>query len=286
MGIGKGHLLDIVRPDPDLSSTPTLGEALHVVQAHQGPFGGGSTPPELLRLLEWFVDYPYEMVVIPSVGSPPAFVSECVGDMFRFVGLVHAPSAPSDVGVLMYDVSLTPGAERAHLERYEKRPATAAMSLKPHLRRAYLALVRAGIPVLELEAGLQSGPTYWANAGVQFRDGRPLLAHLELVAALLAGAGAPPALSSPKDVLAVCPGLTATVQDAYAASEFLSAATATPRWVRPGHLVHMRDNLKIPIDQPVAVGEAILFAISPWDGRVDLTDPGASDALFRSFLGV
>ena len=46
------------------------------------------------------------------------------------------------------------------------------------------------------------------------------------------------------------------------------------------------DNLKIAIDAPVSIGEAILFAISPWDGWVDLTDPGTSDAHFRTFLGV
>ncbi len=239
-------------------------------------------------MLEWFVDYRYEMLVLPSVGNPsaPAFVTECVGDTFRFIGYVHAPNAPGEGGRLVYDVDLTPGAERVHLELFQKMPPTAAMSLKPHLRRAYLALVRAGIRVLELEAGLQSGPTYWANAGVQFRDGRPLLAHLEVVATLLAGAGTPPALASPKDVLAAYPGLTSTIEAAYAASEFVSTAMASRRWVRQGQLAHMRDKLKIQIDVPVAVGEAILFAISPWDGRVDLTDPGISDSQFRAFLGV
>jgi hypothetical protein len=258
------------------------------VRASQGPFGGGSTPAELMRVLEWFVDSPCVMLLHPLAGDPsaPDFVSECVGDTFRFIGYAYVPSVPGEGGMVVYEVDLTTGAERAHLELYRKIPPTAALSLKPHLRRAYLALVRAGIPVLELEAGLQAGPTYWANAGVQFRDGRPLLAHLEVVAAGLAGTGTPPAFASPKDVLSVYPGLVCTIEDAYRVSEFLSAAMGSRRWVRPDHLIFMRDRLQIPIDVPVAVGEAILFAISPWDGRVDLADPGTSDAQFRAYLGV
>lgn len=261
-----------------------MGDALSAVQAHQGKFANGWTPPALLRLLEWFVDPPCEMRVFPSFGGPPGptYVSECNGDSLRFVGFVHDPNVSGEGGWLVYDLHLTPGAERVHLELFKKVPHTGATSLRPHLRRAYLAFVRAGITALELEAGLQSGPTFWAYAGVQFEGGRPLLAHLEAVAGLLTGAGTPPSLTSPKDVLDVYPGETATILEAY-----VTSASISKSWVQPpGHLVHMRDNLKIAIDAPMPVGAAILFAISPWNGRVDLTDPGTSDAGYRAFLRV
>jgi hypothetical protein len=279
--------MDIVQPDSDFNSTPSLSEALTAVRDNQGPFGGGSTAPELLRMLEWFVDEPCVMIVVACLGDPaaPDFESKCVGDTFQFIGVVADPKVPNETGVLVYDVDLKPGAERVHLELYRKNPPGAAMSLKPHLKRAYRALVRAGIPALELEAGLQAGPTYWARAGVQFRGDRPLLAHLEVVAADLAGASTPPALGSPKDVLAVYPGLTTTIEDAHGVSERLSAVSSYPSWVA-NDLVDMRDRLKIPIDVPLPIGEAILFAISPWNGLVDLTSPGTSDAEFRAFLGV
>lgn len=259
---------------------------MNAVQAHHGQFGNGSTPAALLRLLEWFVDAPCEMKVLPSFGGPPGrtYVTECDGDTLRFVGFVHDPNVPGEGGLLIYDLDLAPGAERVHLELFKKVPPTATMSLRPHLRRAYLAFVRAGIPVLELEAGLQSGPTFWAYAGVQFEGGRPLLAHLEAVAGLLTCANTPPSFTSPKDVLDVYPGETATILDAYAASTSISKSKS---WVQPiDHLSHMRDGLKIAIDTPMPVGAAILFAISPWNGRVDLSDPGTSDSDYRAFLGV
>jgi hypothetical protein len=48
----------------------------------------------------------------------------------------------------------------------------------------------------------------------------------------------------------------------------------------------LENELGIPTDVQRPIGEAVLFAISPWDGRVDLSAPGTSDARYRAFLGI
>jgi hypothetical protein len=53
-----------------------------------------------------------------------------------------------------------------------------------------------------------------------------------------------------------------------------------------GQLDHKRDELGLDIDTPRPVGEAILFAIGPWNGVFDLSNPGVSDARCRAFLDV
>ena len=211
----------------------------------------------------------------------------CAGDQFQFHGIVVDPNVPKMIGHLRYDVSLEPGNERVHLDYYSKHedPADPPMSMKPHLRRAYEAMERLGIRTLELEAGLQSGPTYWARAGVDFRHGRALLDHLEMLAMLLAGAGTATGFTTPEDVRRAFPGQTASIKQAHSFSRALSSAAAAPVWVI-NPLSFLENDLGIDIHVELPIGEAILFAISPWGGRVDLSAPGTSDARYRAFLGI
>lgn len=280
--------MDTVLPG-QLHLAPDLPEALDIVRRNQGVFGTG-TPKELLRVLEWFVDPSCVLVLedLPGGKLSDTDGCVCVGDSFQFVGRVVEPSLPKQIGLLRYDVDLTPGDERVHLDVYVKRehPPDPPMSMKPHLDRAYRAMERAGIGTLELEAGLDSEPTFWAHAGVKFRAGQALLSHLEVLAMLLVGETTPPTFTSPEDVRTGFHGSTASIEDGYDASVWLSQYSSTPTWVAANHLTFMRNQLGLPIDVQRPVGEAILFAISPWEGRVDLSDPGTSDAEYRAFLGI
>lgn len=271
----------------DLDSTPDLPEALDIVRRNQPrPFGIASTSYELLHLLEWFVDPPCQLELLPALGGK--LRCYCLRDALHFVGRVIDPTIPKRVGFLGYDVDLTPGAECVHLDWYEKRefPAQPSRSMTPHLRRAYKAMVRAGIPKLKLEAGLTSGPTFWAYAGVEFQAGRPLLDHLELLATDLAGADAPSVFNSPNDVRLAFPQVTVTIREAYERSAEISHDASGKAWVTPGQLAHKQNELGIAIDDPLPLGEALLFAIGPWNGEVDLSSPGVSDVPFRTFLGL
>lgn len=280
--------MDVVKPT-DLGSTPDLAEALAIVRRNPGSFGTGSTPTELLRMIEWFVDPPCELVLVDVPGGKlsPTEGCICVGDSFQFTGTVRNMSVPKQVGHLRYDVHLSAGDEHVHLDLYlrDEDPPDPAMSMRPHLRRAYEAMTRVGIRRLELEAGLEDGPTYWARAGVDFTEGRPLLSHLESVAAILAGTSTPPGFATPEDVRQVFPGEKASVAEAYARSVAVSASRFERKWVT-NDLLYMETDLGIDIDKQRPLGEAILFAISPWDGHVDLSDPGTSDARYRAFLGL
>jgi hypothetical protein len=279
---------DIVLPG-HLYATPDLAEALDIVRQNPGVFGTGGTPTQLLRVLEWFVEPPCILVLRDSAHGALSSTHGCVcvGDAFQFHGIVVEPNVPKVVGHLRYDVSLAPGNERVHLDHYSKDeyPSHPPMSMTPHLRRAYEAMERLGIRTLDLEAGLQSGPTFWARAGVDFRYGRALLEHLELLAMLLAGESAAPSFSTPEDVRVAFPGRTASIEQAHSRSLALSLAASAPVWVI-NPLDFLENDLGIPIDVQRPLGEAILFAISPWDGRVDVSDPGTSDARYRAFLGI
>jgi hypothetical protein len=279
--------VDIVRPG-HLYVTPDLAEALDVVRRNQGVFGTGNTPMELLRVLEWFVAPPCELVLLVDTGGvlSSAYGCVCVGESFQFVGAILDMNVPKRIGYLKYDVDLEPGHERVHLELYMKAedPPHPPMSMTPHLKRAYLAMERVGIRALDLEAGLQSGPTFWAHAGVDFRAGAALLAHLEQLAMLLAGAGTPPTFATPEDVRTAFPGQTASIEDAQRLSVALSLAASAPNWV-VNQLDYM-SKLGITTNIQLPIGEAILYAISPWEGSVDLSTPGTSDARYRAFLGV
>ena len=131
------------------------------------------------------------------------------------------------------------------------------MSMKPHLRRAHEAMERVGIRILDLEAGLQSGPTFWARAGVDFRHGRALLDHLELLAMLLAGASTAPGFTTPEDVRMAFPGQTASIERAHSLSLALSLAASAPVWVI-NPLNFLENDLGILIDVQRPIGEAIL----------------------------
>jgi hypothetical protein len=279
---------DIVLPG-HLYAAPDRAEALDIVRRNPGVFGTGGTPTELLRVLEWFVDPP--CVLVLKNGAHGALSSThgcvCVGDEFQFHGIVVEPNLSKVIGHLRYDVSLQPGNERVHLDHYSKDeyPPHPPMSMKPHLRRAHEAMERVGIQILHLEAGLQSGPTFWARAGIDFRHGRALLDHLELLAMVLAGASPAPGFTTPEDVRMAFPGQTASIERAHSLSMALSFAASAPVWVI-NPLEFLENDLGIPIGVQRPIGEAILFAISPWDGRVDLSAPGTSDARYRAFLGI
>jgi hypothetical protein len=255
-----------------------MAEALEIVRRNSGVFGSGKAPSELRNVIEWFVDPPCELLVHEAL---------CTGDELHFIGTVLEPTVPKKVGHLRYDVYLTPGTERVHLDLYwrDEYPPDPPMSMKPHLRRGYEAMERAGIPLLELEAGLQTGPTFWAYAGVDFAAGQALLTHLEILTGLLANASTAETFASPKDVLTAYPNATATISEAYKLSVALSRASGTPVWVI-NPLDYLRDDLGLRIDDQLPVGQAALFAISPWQGRVDLSNPGTSDIAYRDFLGV
>jgi hypothetical protein len=279
--------MDIVRPG-HLYASPDRAEALDVVRRNQGVFGTGNTPAELLRVLEWFVEPPCDLLLLDQSGGvlSPTDGCVCIGTSFQFIGVVVDMSVPKRIGYLRYDVDLEPGSERVHLDHYEKDedPPNPPMSMTPHLKRAYQSMERVGIRTLELEAGLGSGPTFWAHAGVDFRAGGALLAHLEQLAMLLAGASAPPTFSTPEDVRTAFPGQTASIEDAHRLSLALSMAASAPIWV-VNPLDYIR-KLGITTNVQLPIGEAILYAISPWEGRVDLSHPGASDARYRAFLRV
>jgi hypothetical protein len=278
---------DIVFPG-HLYAAPDLAEALRIVRANPGVFGTGGTPTDLLRVLEWFVDPPCVLLLSDAASGKLSSTDSCicVGDAFQFCGIVAEPSVPKVVGHLIYDVSLEPGNELVHLHHYSKRedPPDPPMSMKPHLRRVHEAMERVGIQTLELEAGLQSGPTYWAHAGVDFRNGRELLEHLEMLSMILAGASTATGFATPEDVLVAYPGQTASIEQAHTFSVALSRAASAPEWVV--NPLGFLGGLGIDIHVQRPLGEAVLFAISPWDGRVDLSDPGTSDARYRAFLGI
>lgn len=280
--------MDIVRPG-HLYASPDLAEALDIVRRNQGVFGTGNTPTELLRVLEWFVEPPCELILLDQPGGvlSPTDGCVCIGTSFQFVGVVQDTSVPKQIGHLQYDVDLEPRRERVHLGLYMKNeyPPDPPMSMIPHLKRAYQAMERVGIPTLDLEAGLESGPTFWAHAGVDFTAGAALLVHLEELAMLLAGAGAPPTFATPEDVRTAFHGRTASIEEAHRHSEALSKAALAPTWV-VNPLEFMRSEFGLRTDVQRPVGEAILFAIAPWGGRVDLSDPGTSDARFRAFLRI
>jgi hypothetical protein len=279
---------DIVLPG-HLHASPDRAEALAIVRRNPGVFGTGRTPTELLRVLEWFVDPPCELVLRDSPHGALSSTHGCVcqGDQFQFYGVVFEPQLSKVIGHLKYDVSLEPGNERVHLDLYVKdeHPPHPPMSMKPHLRRAYEAMERVGISILDLEAGLQSGPTFWARAGVDFRHGRALLDHLELLAMRLAGAKTAPSFATPEDVRTAFPGQTTSIERAYGLSVALSFAASAPVWVI-NPLAFLENELGIDVTAQRPLGEAILFAISPWYGRVDLSAPGVSDAGYRAFLGI
>jgi hypothetical protein len=203
----------------------------------------------------------------------------CGADAFQFAGLMFEPPR-TRIAELKWDIWLEQGKERAHLELIRKVPGVTA-PFKPHLRRAYESLVSGGVQRIELEAGLQGGPTYWARAGVDFAGGRPLLDHLEAVALDIGG----PEFTSPHDVL-VYPGNHATIRDAYLSSARLSSEMGEVLWVQPPTHLAYKVRLGIAIDELIPLGAAILHAIAPWNGVVDLTSPGSSDARFRAFLGL
>lgn len=280
--------MDVVRPT-DLASTPDLAEALEIVRRNPGPFGTGSTPSKLLRVIEWLVDPPCELVLVDIPGGKlsPTDGCACVGDSFQFTGTVRNMSIPKQIGHLRYVVQLTPGDEWVHLDLYlrDEDPVDPRMSMKPHLRRAYEAMIRLGIRRLKLEAGLEDGPTYWARAGVEFTRGQQLLSHLESLAMTLAGGSTPPTFASPADIRTLVSAKTTSVAEAYARSVSLSIQRSEGPWVT-NDLSYMETGLGIDIHKQRSLGEAILFAISPWDGYVDLSDPGTSDARYRAFLGL
>src|SRR5207248_255873 len=102
---------------------------------------------------------------------------------------------------------------------------------------------------------------------------------------LLAGESTAPSFATPEDVRTAFSGQTASIEEAHRRSLALSLAASAPVWVI-NPLGFLENDLGIPVNVQRPVGEAILFAISPWSGRVDLSIPGTSDARYRAFLGI
>jgi hypothetical protein len=102
---------------------------------------------------------------------------------------------------------------------------------------------------------------------------------------LLVGESTAPSFTTPEDVRTAFPGQTASIEQAHSRSLALSLAASAPVWVI-NPLDFLENDLGIPVDVQRPIGEAILFAISPWGGRVDLSVPGTSDARYRTFLGI
>jgi hypothetical protein len=226
------------------------------------------------------------MALVPDLPANPGEPSPgpacwCAADELHFYG--HT-SESGELGILKCDLYLRPGNEFVHLDYY-KRLGTASM--RPHLRRMYEAMERAGLRRLTLEAGLSKGPVHWAVAGVDFSSGRSLLDHLELLAFLLSGdpdSDGTFSFHTPEDVLRGAPPGEASVRVAHGLSRTISLVPGTQDWAL-NSLSHMT-TLGIDVDAPRSIGEAILFAISPWDGVVDMSSPGDTDGRFRAFLGL
>lgn len=277
----------------NLASIPSLAEAQVAIANNVGAFGDPSnTPAEIKRVLEWFVDESCALR-LNTVGSGKIHDSAACysnGASLQVYGVIVDPVAGEVHGWIKYDLHLHHAPDPyVHLELFKKNDNLSQPVMKRHLRRAYESLVHVGVPKLTFEAGLQSGPTYWAYAGSEFVGGAPLLNHIRVLAAVLAGCdlAAIPPLNNPDDVRLLNLGATTSIEHAFNVSERISIlATPNQVWVEPGQLAYKETELKLQIRDQMTIGEAILFALGPWNGVFDLTAPTISDVRFRRFLGL
>ncbi len=274
-----------------VGNTPNRTDAASAIAQHVGSFGASNTPADIKRVLEWFVDEGCVMSLRTDGAGKVHETHACYSDgsAMQFYGAIVDVSASLLHGFVKYDLHLHAATPYVHLELLLKNPLESASMMRRHLRRAYECLVHAGISRLTLEAGLSGGPTYWANAGADFQGGRALLNHIHVLAAFLgdcelADVGQ---LDTPGDVRQFNLAAEVSIAEAFKCSQLLSSIEGTGQtWVAAGQLDHKRDTLMLDIDTPRSVGEAILFAIGPWNGVFDLSEPGVSDARFRRFLGL
>lgn len=265
-----------------LANTVGRSEALAIATSSIGPFGSGQAG-DLDRVVEWFVSEGAELELEAQPGNGGALHGGvpcyCNGGAVQFSGMLRMSKSRAPIARVAIDVDLDPGFPRLHLEWWER---TGNLPLRPHLARLHRAAVRRGLQELRLEAGLQSGPTYWARAGVDFAAGQPQLEAVRAAVAHFTGtvAAALPPLGSPSD----CLGLdgVATIREAYwAIARVPGGATFL---AHPSQLAFKDQVLGIDIDAPLPIGEAVLFAMGPWNGVVDLRSPGQSDHRFAQWL--
>jgi hypothetical protein len=237
----------------------------------------GDADPDLLELIAAFIAPSFDFVLSPT--SRGTGGAGCVVDdrHIRFSGITAVARTFLPQALLEWELRPLDPVPHAHLEWIEKRPGQP--SIRGHLRQSLGIIEVGGFKAIWLEAGLRSGPTYWAQAGFDFRDQATLL-HANEVADQLAGVWpGGDRFGTAYDMWAHV-GETASIRSAFATSHLID-----PRFSHPAQLrgIEHSPAHKFDVDTDVPIGHAILYALSPWLGQLELADTAAV-ARYRAFL--
>jgi hypothetical protein len=238
----------------------------------------GDADPALLELIGAFIAGSFDVVLSPTSWGTGG--DGCVVDdrHIRFSGITAVTGTFVAQAQIEWELRPLDRVPHAHLEWIRKLPGQP--SVRVHLRQGLSTVEASGFEAIWLEAGLRSGPTYWAEAGFDFRDHATIL-HANEVADNLAG------------VYGVGRDRFATAYDMWAHREesasirsaFATSRLIDPNFTHPGQLSWMANSPahKVDVDADIPIGHAILYALSPWLGHLELSDATAV-ATYRAFL--